>query len=298
MSKSIFEKQKDDKFINLHLAKDRFYIESEIFWKVGFWGSLVYGISLLIVYFIKFDFIVPTIEVIVGIGSLLFAEIFKRRSRKKKKQGARAQEEIDTQLFDLPWNDNLVPEREVNPDFVLQAAPKSKKDPKRFKEWYSVGTATSASYNAQVLKCQRENISFDYLLRKKFTSCLFWIMVWGIVLVLGCGLVIKEPTLVWLLNIVLPVSGFLYFVGTSWFDNSQTMKDHEKMEQAVRIKLQKLLKRKNSIDKTDLREIQDFIYRTREGKTIIPNSFYEKYRDELDNLIISGTKLLNKNIAS
>ena len=297
MTQSIFERQKEDKFINLHLAKDRFYIQSEIFWKVGFWGSLIYGITMLAVYFSGFDFFTQPVEIIVGAGSLLFAGIFKKWSEKKKRQGARTQEEIDTTLFQIPWNNSLVPEREVNPDLISLAAPKSKKDPARFRTWYSLGTSAKNSHNVQILKCQRENISFDYLLRQKFTSRLFWVGTGVIIFILGSLLVMQKTGAEWFSNTVLPLSGFFAFVAASWYDNSQTIKDHEKMEQAIRIKLQKLSQKPDAIDKADLREVQDTIFRTRAGKTIIPNSFYEKHRTELDNLIIRGTNILNeKNI--
>ncbi len=293
MGKSIFEKQQGSHFINLHLAKDRLYILAERYWQAGFWLSLIFSISLLVCYLLGLDFWNNVLQAVVGLFGLVLADFFKGYSEKKKKQAARIQEQIDTELFMLPWNNALIPQGKVNPDIIQQAALKSKKNPERFKTWYSEGTANESTHYGQVLKCQRENLSFDYLLRKKFTGWLFWLFAVPLALLCIYGLVKQLSFDLFVLQFILPLSGFLYFVIRSWSDNRKTIAEQEIMEQSVRYKLQKLANNNTSIDENDLREVQDFIYRTRSAQTIVPNAFYKLYRKKLDTLIINTSKMLN-----
>ena len=292
---SIFEKQKEEKFVNLHLAKDWYYLQSETAWRIGFWASLGYAIILLVIYFLRLDFMTPPIEITANLVGLFFAGLLKYRADKMKKTGAIIQEELDTSLFGISWNEILVPEGTVNPDFIIQAAPKSKKDKKRFETWYSKGTSKNEAHHSQVLRCQRENISFDFMLRRKYTARFFWILTVFAAVAIVYGLLGQLTVGNWLLNIAFPLSGFLMIVGRTWIENRQIIKQQETMEQKIRKKIMLLSKEETIIDDFDLREIQDFIYENRSSRAVsIPDSYYEKYRDKLDEYIIRGTNMIEK----
>lgn len=291
----IFEKQNDELFITLHLAKDWFYIESEKAWRIGFWASLLYGILLVALYFVSLESMTQPIELITGLIGFFFAGLLKYRADDMKKKGAIVQEQLDTCLFAIPTNEVLLPDGFIRWETILEKSDKSNAPKSRFTDWYSAGTAKNEDFENQVLRCQRENISFDYGLRQKYTQRFFWIFAILSSLIVGYGIIGNLPVREFLINLLLPFSGFLMLVGKTWLDNRQIIRKQESKEQVICNKLKALSNDQSKIDNIDLREIQDFIFENRASKAVtIPNGYYEKYRDELDQLIIRGTNLIDK----
>ncbi len=62
---------------------------------------------------------------------------FRWLQKDKTRQAATVQEQLDTTLFDLPWNNVLAGSR-VKPEIIYQAERASKEDRARFRNWYAI----------------------------------------------------------------------------------------------------------------------------------------------------------------
>lgn len=297
MENSIAQRQNSDDNLRLHVAKDRLYLDAELFWWGGLLASVIVATGGILVYF---TFIPNTIGeqilgVIGGLAGLLLAGQFQKWSEVRRKWAARIQEQSDITLFDLPWNNTLAPEGPLNPDLIIQNAQRSKATKEQFLNWYTTGTAGSLDFNQQVLLCQRESLSFDYLLRSRFARTCYWVLF----SVIAAGLLISwcnnPPFQTFLLQITLPLAGFIKFIWDNYASNIQTAKDLEQMETDVRKKLKKLEANPKDISKEDLRDVQDFIFRNRSSGLPVPDLFYKWMRPKIESTIQTGTETITKN---
>ena len=296
---SITQLQNSDGNILLHLAKDRLYLDAELFWWGGLWASIIVSIGGMLVYFtfIPSSPAEQILGVIGGLAGLFLAGQFEKWAEKRRRWAARVQEQSDLALYDdLSWNYTLEPEGPLNPDIITGAVQRSKADKKRFLNWYTISISEMSDKNQQALLCQRESLSFDYLLRIRFAQTCFWVLL----VIVSSGILLSwwtNPTFqVFLLQIALPLSGLIKFLWDNYESNIQTARELEQMEIEVRKKLNRLEDNPQALTTNDLRDIQDFIFRNRSTGLPVPDRFYKKLQPKIETTIQSGTKSITKKV--
>ncbi|MGA4330935.1 S-4TM family putative pore-forming effector [Ralstonia nicotianae] len=123
---------------------------------------------------------------------LLFLDVafLDRLQKERLKRGAKLQEEFDTKVFQLPWN-NFVAGDKVAPEDVNEATakPLSNKRREEIETWYEICVARVPLHVGRLI-CQRTNINYDSRLRRRYGNYLLWVTILVGVVLLTTALVI------------------------------------------------------------------------------------------------------------
>lgn len=201
----------------------------------------------------------------------LIAENFRKI---KSEQGAKIQEQFDTELYQVPWNEVLCRDK-VNRDIQRDLITKYNKND--LKDWYSVEIGNTLPHEIAVLLCQRINFSWELNLRKKFVFFLVGVIViyYGIFLLIS---ILSNLGLFDTLILMAPSISFLIY----GVQNSLSLKSQIKSKTQGLDLIDKKLEdfaNNNTLPTIEiLRQIQDVIYIERTVPEKIPDWFYKAFR--------------------
>ncbi|MFN8211181.1 MAG: S-4TM family putative pore-forming effector [Bacteroidales bacterium] len=203
------------------------------------------------------------------------------------KRAANIQEQFDTEVFGLDWNAILLGKKEPI-EIIIDGDKKFKGDKTNLYNWY--GDLQGIDYPYNVLVCQRSNLVWDWRLRKKFA--VFMLILLTIIILTGIifGLVSKLALKTYLMGILIPSIPAIIF-------GLKEVIEHFRIsnEKSSLMSLTNSLIDKNYVPNSDLRNIQDRIYDLRTKGAIVPDWFYNKYRNEYEqNLHDSNQDFLDK----
>lgn len=216
-------------------------------------------------------------------ASYLLTEIYRKN---KTTQGAIIQEQFDTELYNLKWNEVLCKDK-VNIDTIQElAAQYSKND---LLNWYSTKIDNTLPKEISIILCQRINFSWEISQREKFVTFLSAIalLYYGIYIVVGFKnnvgffdlLVMLSPSISFLVYSVLNVISLKSHVKSK----NETLKFIDK--QLDNYKVTRAIPTNET-----LRQIQDVVFTERTVPEKVPDWFYRlnksKNEDSIDNLII------------
>ncbi len=213
----------------------------------------------------------------------LLTEFYRKN---KTTQGAVIQEQFDTELYDMKWNEILCKDK-VNIDTVQELATKYLKDD--LTNWYSTKISNANPKEVAIILCQRINFSWEISQRRKFVvflSILAGLYYLSYILVgfkFNIGffdlLVILSPSISFLVYSIL---------------NILSLKSHIKSKnETLKIIDREIETYRNSrIVPTNetLRQVQDVIFNERTVPEKVPDWFYRlnknKNENFIDNLIL------------
>jgi len=217
-------------------------------------------------------------------SSYLLTEIYRKN---KTTQGAIIQEQFDTELYNLKWNEVLCKDK-ANIDTIQELASSYSKND--LQNWYSTKIDNSLPKEISILLCQRINFSWEISQRQKFVTFLsaIAILYYGIYLVIGLKnnvgffdlLVMLSPSISFLVYSVLNVISLRCHVKSK----NETLKFIDK-------ELDNYKQNKTTLPTSEtLRQIQDVIFTERTVPEKVPDWFYRlnksKNENFIDNLII------------
>ena len=205
----------------------------------------------------------------------------------KTEEGAKIQEEFDTELYSIPWNEILC-KNKINIDIKRDLADKYQAND--LLDWYSKEIGNILPNEIAVLLCQRINFSWEINLRKKFV--LFILIALIIYYGVFISLCIYSNTGIYdILILISPSLSFLMYC----VQNTLSLKSHIKsknetlalIDQKIsEYSTQRILPNINT-----LRQIQDVIFTERTVPEKIPDWFYFFYKknneNRTDQLIVS-----------
>lgn len=207
--------------------------------------------------------------------------------KKKTEQGAKIQEQFDTELFEIQWNEILCKSK-VNTDTYIDLA--KEYDGNDLSNWYSLEVDSSLQKSIAVILCQRINFSWELKLRKRYVTFLIILLVAYYGIFIGF-FVAKNIGFYDILLLIAPSLSFLIY----GVQNSLSLKNHIKSKNDTLSQIDEILKKysENREIPTDstLRQIQDIIYSERTVPEKIPDWFYKlsksKNENRTDNIIKS-----------
>ena len=212
----------------------------------------------------------------IGVLWTIFYLIAENFRKTKATQGAKIQEQFDTELFDLPWNDILC-KAKINRDSQKELS--NKYTGTDLEDWYSTEIDSHLPHELAVLLCQRINFSWELHLRKHFVRFL-WITI---VLYYGSffiGTVLANMGMYDILVLLAPSLSFLIY----GVQNSQALHSHiTAKEEALDLidgKIERYKRDEQLPNKYELRQIQDLIFTERTVPEKIPDWFYRLYRNK------------------
>lgn len=216
--------------------------------------------------------------------SYLLTEVYRKN---KTTQGAIIQEQFDTELYNLNWNEVLCKDK-ANIDTIQElASDYSKND---LLNWYSTKIDSTLPKEISTLLCQRINFSWEISQRQKFVKFLsvIAILYYGIYIVIGFKnnvgffdlLVMLSPSISFLVYSVLNVISLRSHVKSK----NETLKFIDK-------ELETYKQNNASLPTTEtLRQIQDVVFTERTVPEKVPDWFYRlnksKNENFIDNIII------------
>lgn len=207
--------------------------------------------------------------------------------KKKTEQGAKIQEQFDTELFEIPWNEILC-KGKVNTDTCIDLA--KEYDGNDLSNWYSLEVDSSLPKSIAVILCQRINFSWELKLRKRYVIFLIILLVAYYGIFIGF-FVAKNIGFYNILLLIAPSLSFLIY----GVQNSLSLKNHIKSKNETLSQIDGILNnysenREMPTDST-LRQIQDIIYTERTVPEKVPDWFYKlskaKNENRTDNIIKS-----------
>jgi len=197
------------------------------------------------------------------------------------KRAANIQEQFDTEIFGLDWNEILIGKKEPI-EIIISGDKKFKEDKANLHNWY--GNLQGIEYPYSVLVCQRSNLVWDWRLRKKFAIIMLVLLTLILSLGVLIGLITKLPLKTYLMGILIPSIPALFF-------GLKEVIEHFRIasEKTSLMNLTNSLLEKSSMPNSDLRQIQDKIYVLRTKSALVPDWFYKKYRTDYEiNLAASN----------
>ncbi len=109
------------------------------------------------------------LELVGAVLTLISALILTDIEANRVKQAATVQEELDVQLFQLPWNKTLVG-HEVAPELINRAAKEYKGGDDKIRDWYP--DPGGVPYPKDAFLCQRTNLMWGVRLQSNYAYTL------------------------------------------------------------------------------------------------------------------------------
>ncbi|MFN8356732.1 MAG: S-4TM family putative pore-forming effector [Spirosomataceae bacterium] len=210
----------------------------------------------------------------------LFTNTFKGNTSK----GAIFKEQFDTTLFELPWKSTLKkPERAIVSKLSLQYKGKEITD------WYSPNLSESVPHNCAVAVLQHTNAMWDIELRSAYRK---WLI--GFLTIYTIGL--------WIFLIYHNADSMtifsIYFSILSFYSHFITLiRGHSSAidkQKAVSKHLDEIILSKKRINTTELRDIQDEIYISRQEPAKVPNFFFRLYLKRMNAIVEDYIETVNR----
>ncbi len=207
--------------------------------------------------------------------------------KKKTEQGAKLQEQFDTELFEISWNEILC-KNKITTDTRIDLA--KEYDGNDLTNWYSLEVDSSLPKAIAIILCQRINFSWELKLRKRFVTFLIILLVAYYGIFIGF-FVAKNIGFYDILLLIAPSLSFLIY----GVQNSLSLRNHinsknETLSQIDNI-LNKYSESREEPNDATLRQIQDIIYTERTVPEKIPDWFYRLSKktneNRTDNIIKS-----------
>ena len=276
-NRDIIKIQNEEKYLSLLKAQRVAYSQAKLFQIFDLLSVVIAVIFPIVgIYNSKFINILSGFSVVWTIIYLI-AEGFRK---KKTIEGAKIQEQFDTELFDIEWNSILVGEK-VKPDKIYDLRQK-KKNENSFRNWYSTKIPQNLPKNIKIILCQRINSSWELDLRSRFVLVLISLIViyYGTFITIS---IIKNIGLYDMLLLLSPSISFLvYGVQHSIALNKQVKSKNELLTKIDK-KIEEYSNSKKIPTEIEIRQIQDIIYNQRTVPEKIPDWFYKIFRNYNEN---------------
>lgn len=212
--------------------------------------------------------------------------------RNKTTQGALIQEQFDTELYNLEWNEILCKEK-VSLDTIQELAVKYSKND--LMNWYSVEIKNSLPKEIAVILCQRINFSWEIIQRRKFVTFLSIItgLYYSIYIAIGFKYNIGFFDLLVMLS---PSISFLIYSVLNILSLKSHIKSKNETLKFIDKELDRYKVNRNLPTTGKLRQIQDVIFSERTVPEKVPDWFFRMYRSKNENFIDNLNEKIQLNL--
>jgi hypothetical protein len=206
--------------------------------------------------------------------------------KNKTTQGAIIQEQFDTELYNMKWNDVLCKDK-LSIDTIQGLSSKYSKND--LSNWYSSKIDSAIPNEIAVILCQRINFSWEITQRKKFV--LFLSMLTGLYYLTYIAIGFKNNIGFYdLLVILSPSISFLVYGVMNILSLNGHIKSKNETLRIIDNELENYKSQRAIPTNEKLRQIQDVIFNERTVPEKVPDWFYRlnktKNEDFIDKLIV------------
>ena len=228
---------------------------------------------------------VGALGTVVGFAFAIVTASIQRRWRST---AAAAQEEFDTDVYQLPWKDSLVDH--PSPTDVAQAASRYKGN--RFDTpWYP--NTGPVARPLDILICQRSNLGWGVASHRAFANWLTGLAILLIVIAALIGVFVHESWTDWLL-VVLPLLAPIADAFEQRQQHAESAETKTRADAKITALWSKGLGDHTAVTIGDCRDTQDLILNSRRSNADIPDGFDNRRRDKYE---MTMTEAANQLIA-
>lgn len=256
--------QNTERAQRLLAAQSRLYTEAK-----RLHDARVLTVIVLAVITVVAAFVFPperiNIGVVGGVITFLWSVLGSRREKHCRQQAAFVQEEFDTYVFDMPWND-LAAEH-PSPTLIAEAATRYRGN--RTKDWYP--DTGSVIRPLDVLICQRSNLGWGASIHRVYATVLTVILVCLLLIATVCALVANLATIDSLIVIFLPLLGPVRELIEMIRNNRDSSNTKTTVEEKIHSLWERALRSDREITISDCRAVQDQILIIRQTNAHVPD---------------------------
>jgi hypothetical protein len=269
---TIADRQNDQRLLRVHSAGRRFYDRGQLWHRLRVTGSTAF-VALGVLVTFRYQGAAEYLAAAAGAWILFARTLFDWFERRSFLWGAKAQEQFDTELFGLAWNDSLVGRR-LSEEDIADAA--RHVDPATLRDWYPLDVDEIA-WPRNAALCQRSSAAWG----RRTHAAYVWILtisVFGWLLVtIAIGVVEGASLSEYLIRLFLPSMPAL-MDGT---DLARTHRQVAERRSHVEESAERLLLNVDT-SQEDVRRLQDQIFEIRRQPPRVPNWFYRLRRQRDD----------------
>ncbi|MDZ5585148.1 S-4TM family putative pore-forming effector [Enterococcus cecorum] len=287
MNNGIVERQNEETYIRYLAAQRQLYNEAKRLDGVEILFSVVIPLFFAALQLIISDnTYLNAASYVLSIVSMGISLLIGSYINRKKEMAAEIQQHFDLHVYQMTWDNKLFGLQRNVTHVVAEKAKLLLKNPKeheRLTNWYTT-VAGTVDLKKGILMCQKENYNWDVNLRKRFRSLSVIVIIILTILVFLIGIVKNETVVMLLCRFAFIIPIFQWLFETV----KQLNKDIKNLEE-----LDGLISSSEPINMDKLQEIQSKIYIHRKSCYTIPNKFYDRYKNN-DEDVAHRTALLDK----
>lgn len=212
----------------------------------------------------------PVVGATGGAVTFLWSVVASGREKRRRREAASVQEEFDTHVFALPWNEYAADR--PSPTVVAEAAARYRGN--RTKDWYP--DTRNVIRPLDVLICQRSNLGWGASMHRFWAALLTGLLVTlvgaGISVSLTAHLSVSDALVAVLVPCLGPGRELVEMITA----NRDSADAKSKVEGKILALWDRAMKDERSVTVDDCRSVQDLILNTRQSNAHVP--------DWLDNL--------------
>ncbi|WP_146210281.1 S-4TM family putative pore-forming effector [Vitiosangium sp. GDMCC 1.1324] len=206
---------------------------------------------------------------------------------KNRQEAALIQEEFDTRVFGLPWNEALG--ARPAPELVVAAGKAGKGDPK-LKGWYA--DVSRLPRSLAILLCQRSGLAWDHRSRAWYQTFLA-----AVALLLALGAVAlamgtRQSLTEFLVNFALPVLPAVQHAIKTFKAHRRAGAEQERLRDELASAWEGGLASGGNLHEAQLRRVQDRLLLLRREQTPIPDVLYRLLRPASEATMHEATRRL------
>jgi hypothetical protein len=275
--------QNEEANIKLLAAQREIYTIS----KNTFIGQCIIAVPLSIlvsIISVSFKGLADRLTLIFSLYSIiaLLSEVFlDERISNLKKKAASIQELFDYKVLGIVWNDTLLPNK---PDLELvfkyysKYIRKNKLD--NFYNWYSPEVKEIQTNLAAVL-CQRTNCTYDFSLRRKYTSVISLLALTTFIILFLISASTGITTQSFVVQILAPFAPIFVLAFKQRLANKDSIENLSSLKDLLEAIISNA-RLDSSINEQTIRQVQDKIYYNRILSPLLPNWVFDKLRNQLE----------------
>lgn len=273
MNNGIVERQNEDKYINYLAAQRQLYNEAKKLDGIGILFSVILPLVFALLQLLDSDnTYLNAVSYVLTILSMISSLILSSYVENKKELAAEVQQHFDVYVYQMPWDDKLFGQQKSVTHIVAEKSKlllRKTGERERLVDWYrpEIGTV---GLEKGIFMCQKENYNWDVCLRKRFRLASFIVIGILSILIFSLGIAKDETVAMLLCRFVFIIPMFQWLFETV----KQLNKDIKNLNE-----LDELIGSSGSKSMDELQEIQSKIYIHRRSCYAVPNKFYEKYKD-------------------
>jgi predicted pore-forming effector associated with SMODS systems len=203
----------------------------------------------------------------------------------RRTEAAKIQEAFDTNIYGMPWNEFIVggatPLEIVTRYYrKFEKTDKSGEKIKQLLDWYPI-EASGLEFSRGVLICQKTNVQYDFSLREKFMQLIRVSATVTFLLLLIFALIENISIRTMFSQVLLPFLPILAITFKLTQDHNKSLKNLIDLRQHLDKQVEQATLG-NVVSMDTLRKLQDRIFLNRKESPLIPEQFYNRLRDDLE----------------